>query len=64
MVPFLATGAVIGLVLGLVLAVIGPDAPNASPGQEVLALAVPGGLFGGLIGGILYLVAERFSGRG
>ncbi len=63
MVPFLATGAVIGVVVGVLLAFLGPDAPNASTGQELMAMAVPGGLLGGLVGGILYLVAERLSGR-
>lgn len=63
MVPFLATGALIGFFLGAVLAYFGPDAPMASTGQETLALAIPFGLIGGLLGGALYLLAERFSKR-
>lgn len=59
MVPFLATGALIGLLIGAVLALTGPDAPNASPAQEFLAMAIPGGLLGGLLGGVAYLLVER-----
>ncbi|MCK0110603.1 hypothetical protein MWU75_00390 [Ornithinimicrobium sp. F0845] len=63
LVPFLVTGALVGLVVGVLLAVTGPDAPNASPAQEVIAIGLPGALLGGLLGGIVYLLAERFSGR-
>ncbi len=63
MVPFLVTGALIGLVVGAVLAYLGPPSAYASPMQEMIVMAVPGGLIGGLLGGIAYLVAERFSTR-
>lgn len=64
MVPFLLTGAIIGLIIGVALAVTGPPAPLASPGQEIIGMGVPGALFGGLLGGVVYLVAERFASRG
>lgn len=63
MVPFLATGALVGLVVGLLLGYFGPDAPNASPAQELIVMAVPAGLVGGLLGGAVYLLVERFSVR-
>lgn len=63
MVPFLATGAVLGLILGALLALLGPDAPMASPGQEILALSIPFGLVGGLLGGAVYLLVERSARR-
>lgn len=63
MVPFLVTGALIGLVIGLALAYYGPPSPTASPAQEMIVMAVPGGLFGGLLGAIAYLLVERFASR-
>lgn len=63
MVPFLATGAIVGLIVGVLLAYFGPASPYASPAQEMIVMAVPGALVGGLLGGILYLVAERFTRR-
>lgn len=63
MVPFLATGALLGLVVGVLLAYFGPPSAYASPAQEMIVMAVPGGLVGGLLGAIVFLVAERFSGR-
>lgn len=63
MVPFLMTGALIGLVVGLLLAYYGPPSPYASLAQEMIVMAFPGALVGGLLGGIFYLVVERFSGR-
>lgn len=61
--PFLLTGAILGFVIGAVVAYLGPDAPRASAGQEFIAVAGPLGLFGGLLGGIVYLLVERFSDR-
>ncbi|WP_109471567.1 hypothetical protein [Ornithinimicrobium cavernae] len=61
--PFLLTGAVIGLIIGTFLAVTGPDAPTASASQELIAVAGPGGLLGGLLGGVVYLLVERYSTR-
>jgi hypothetical protein len=63
MVPFLLTGAVLGLILGALIAYVGPDAPSAGPAQEIIALAVPFGLLGGLLGGIVFLLVERFTVR-
>lgn len=63
MVPFLVTGALIGLVIGLALAYFGPPSPTASPAQEMIVMAVPGGLFGGLLGAIVYLLVERYASR-
>ena len=63
LVPFLLTGALLGLFIGAVVAYLGPDAPRASTGQEFIAVAGPLGLFGGLLGGVVYLIVERFSGR-
>ncbi len=63
LVPFLLTGALIGLIIGGVLALTGPDAPMAGPSQELMAIAVPGALLGGLLGGVVYLLVERHSRR-
>ena len=63
MVPFLVTGALIGLVVGVLLAFFGPPSPYASPAQEMIVMAFPGALVGGLLGAILYLLAERFVTR-
>ena len=64
MVPFLISGALLGFVLGGVLSLVGPDSGRASAAQELISVAVPLMLLGCLLGAILYLVAERFSGRG
>jgi hypothetical protein len=61
MVPFLATGAVIGLVIGVVLSVSGPTSQVASPGQELIVMGGAGALVGGFIGAVLYLIAEWSS---
>ena len=63
MVPFLVTGALLGLFIGSLAAYFGPDAANASSGQEFMAVAVPGALLGGLLGGVIYLLVERFTGH-
>ena len=63
MVRFLLTGGVLGVLLGLLLAVVGPPVPNASPSQEMIAMAVVLGLLGTLLAAIGYLVAERISSR-
>jgi hypothetical protein len=58
---FLILGAGIGLALGVAIGVLGPDAPNSSLLQEIMLLGALGVLFGGLFGGIAFLVADRFS---
>lgn len=63
MVPFLLTGAFIGFVAGGIISFVGPNAERASAAQEMIALSVPGMVLGGLLGAILFLVAERLSGR-
>ena len=63
LVPFLVTGAVLGVIIGVVVDYLGPDAPRASAGQEFIAVVGPLGLFGGLLGGIVYLIVERFGDR-
>ncbi|HKJ11138.1 MAG TPA: hypothetical protein VJ976_01985 [Ornithinimicrobium sp.] len=61
MVPFLVTGALIGLILGVVLSVSGPSSQVASPGQEVVVMAGAGALVGGFVAAVLYLIAEWSS---
>lgn len=61
---FLGLGAVIGLVLGAVIGYLGPDAPNSSLLQEVILLGAIGAVFGGFLGSVVYLVADRASLRG
>lgn len=61
LVPFLATGAVLGSLLGLLLVVFGPDAESAGTAQETIILGGIGALLGGLVGGIVYLLVERYS---
>lgn len=63
LVPFLVTGALLGVIIGVVVDYLGPDAPRASAGQEFIAVVGPLGLFGGLLGGVVYLLVERFSDR-
>lgn len=61
MVPFLATGAVIGFVLGVVVSLGGPSSQVASPGQELVVMGGAGALVGGFIGAVFYLIAEWSS---
>jgi hypothetical protein len=58
LIPFLATGAGLGLLAGLVLTVLGPGSPVASDGQELVLLGLTGALLGGLVGAIAFLVVE------
>lgn len=58
MVPFLATGAIIGAIIGVVLSVTGPTSQVASPGQEMIVLGGAGALVCGMLGAVLYLLAE------
>lgn len=63
MVRFIATGAVIGAILGGIVAYLGPDAPNSSLLQELIIVSLLGALILGFLGAVVYLVADR-SGRG
>lgn len=61
MVPFLATGAVLGFLAGIALMVLGPESDVSGAGQEFVILGATGALFGGLLGAIVFLLAERRS---
>ena len=58
LIPFLVTGAVLGLLAGVVLALLGPASPVASDGQELVLLGLTGALLGGLAGAVAFLVVE------
>lgn len=61
---FVITGAVAGLVLGVVLATVG-SAPDATGGAGVLGYLVAfGTLLGALAGGTVAVVAETLLNRG
>lgn len=61
MVPFLLTGALIFALIGVVLAATGPTSGAASAGQEMIVLGGAGALVGGMVGAVLYLIAEWSS---
>lgn len=61
MVPFLATGALLGLLAGLLVVVLGPESDVSGGAQEVILLGTTGALLGGLLGGIVFLLVERRS---
>lgn len=63
MVPFLLSFAVVGLIVGAYLALRGPASGQVSPPQEIILLAVPGALLGGLVGALVYLLVERLGSR-
>lgn len=60
MVPFLATGALIGALGGLLITMLGTESATGTAQQLVLLTGVLG-LLGGLLGGVVYLVVERFT---
>ncbi|WP_130011362.1 hypothetical protein [Serinicoccus sediminis] len=60
---FLVVGALVGLVAGAVVSLLGPDAPGSSAGQEVVLLAATGAAFAGLAAAVVYLVVDRRAGR-
>ncbi|MEI2776329.1 MAG: hypothetical protein V9G19_10245 [Tetrasphaera sp.] len=53
---FLGTGAVIGLVIGVVIAYVGPDAPDYGQRTELGFMGVFFGLLGALIAGVVAVV--------
>lgn len=59
MVPFLLTGTLIGALGGTILSVLRPRAPLSGPAQEVIVLAVVGGILGLLVGSLAFLAVER-----
>ena len=60
---FLGTGALIGLVLALVLGSTGPVDPQTGRAKLIGYLAMALILLGGLAGGLVAVVIERFSRR-
>lgn len=63
MVPFLFTGAVLGIIGAGLLHFFGPEPPSGGTVQELILLSVLFGGLGGLLGGAIYLVVERFTVR-
>lgn len=63
MVPFLATGAVLGSFFGMLVVVFGPEVDDVGIARETIILCSIGALLGGLLGAIVYLVVERFTAR-
>lgn len=53
----------LGLFIDSLVAYFGPNAPQVSSGQGFMAVVVPGALLSGLLGGIIHLLVERFSGH-
>lgn len=58
MLPFLISGGLIGLVVGLGISALGPASGVASAGQENIIFAFSGAIVGGVVGAIAFLVAE------
>lgn len=58
---FLLLSGGIGLIAGLLIGWYGPDAPGASQLQEAILLGTVGLLFGGFLGAIAYLFADKMS---
>lgn len=58
---FLVLGALVGLVLGAGLSYFGPEVPGSRPLQEIVLLGSIGAIFGGFLGSVVYLVADRLS---
>lgn len=59
MVPFLASGALLGVIVGVALVLWGDhEGRQGSTAQDLILMGVSFGLVGGLLGGAVYLVAE------
>lgn len=58
---FVVAGGLLGVVLGALVGLLGPDAPNSSQGQEVVLLGAVGAVLGGFVASILYLLLDRRS---
>lgn len=63
MVPFLFSGAVLGVLLAGVLHFFGPEPPNGGTVQDLILMSVLFAGLGGLGGGLAFLAAERFTRR-
>ena len=60
---FLIAGGLVGFVVGGLVGLLGPDAPNSTQGQEVILLGATGALLGAFLTAILYLILDRRSQR-
>lgn len=63
LVPFLVTGALIGVIIAGLLHFFGPEPPSGGTTQELILVSVLFGSLGGLAGGVVFLLAERFTRR-
>ncbi len=59
MAPFLVTGTLLGALLGMILSVSRPPVPGSGMAQELIVLALVGGILGLLVGSVAFLVVER-----
>lgn len=60
---FLVAGGLVGFVLGGLVGLLGPDAPNSTQGQEVILLGAAGALLVAFLAAIVYLLLDRRSQR-
>jgi phosphate/sulfate permease len=60
---FLSTGAVIGLIAGLVIGVVGSGSVEFTTAQVIGYMAVIFGLLGMALGAVAYVLADRLSVR-
>lgn len=63
MVPFLLTGALLGVILAGVLHFFGPQPDEGGTVQELILISVLFAGIGGLLGGMAFLAVERFTRR-
>lgn len=56
---FLFTGAVLGFLIGAVIAAIGPSSPRVSGGSALAFMGMVGALIGTLIGGLVAVLFDR-----
>ncbi|MFX0538567.1 hypothetical protein ACQBAT_13380 [Ornithinimicrobium sp. Y1847] len=63
MVRFLATGAILGFLIGAVISYVGPEVPTSSLLQQIILLGIIGGLLGAFLASVVYLVVDRRSTR-